>query len=92
MVIGNDGAVGMAGLLLGGGYGSLMTRYGLACDNLLSAEVVLPDGTVATCDAQQQADLFWALRGGGGNFGVVTSARLRLHELDTVFASNIVFA
>jgi hypothetical protein len=92
VVIGSDGAVGMAGLLLGGGYGPLMTRYGLACDNLLSAEVVLPDGTVVSCDAQHEADLFWALRGGGGNFGVVTSMRLRLHALDTVFAGTIIFA
>jgi hypothetical protein len=90
-VIGNDGAVGMAGLLLGGGYGPLMTRFGLACDNLLSADVVLRDGALVTCDAERTADLFWALRGGGGNFGVVTSARVRLHSLGSVFAGNIVF-
>ncbi|OTP68070.1 FAD-binding oxidoreductase [Caballeronia sordidicola] len=91
-VIGNDGSVGMAGLLLGGGYGPLMGRLGLACDNLLSAEVVLADGSVVTCDAKHEPDLFWALRGGGGNFGIVTSARVRLHKLDEIFAGNIVFA
>jgi FAD/FMN-containing dehydrogenase len=85
-VIGNDGAVGVVGLILGGGYGPLMTRFGLACDNLLSAEVVLPDGEIVRCDASQHQDLFWALRGGGGNFGVVTSARIRLHALQTALA------
>jgi FAD/FMN-containing dehydrogenase len=83
-VIGSDGAVGMPGLFMGGGYGPLMTRFGLACDNLLSAEVVMADGTIVHCDADQEPDLFWALRGGGGNFGIVTSARLRLHQLSTV--------
>jgi FAD/FMN-containing dehydrogenase len=91
-VIGNDGAVGMAGLFLGGGYGPLMTRFGLACDNLISAEVALPNGTVVNCDATNNKDLFWAIRGGGGNFGVVTSARIRLHKVDTVVANSIIFA
>jgi FAD/FMN-containing dehydrogenase len=90
-VIGNDGAVSVAGLTLGGGYGPLMTRFGMACDNLLSAEVVLPDGSVVNCDAEREADLFWALRGGGGNFGVVTSMRLRLHALDSALAGTLVF-
>jgi FAD binding domain len=89
--ISNDGAVGMAGLILGGGYGPLMTRIGLACDNLISAEVVLADGEVLICDADSNADLFWAVRGGGGNFGVLTSARVRLHELGPVLAGTIVF-
>jgi Transcriptional regulatory protein, C terminal len=75
----------------GVGYGPLMTRIGLACDNLISAEVVLADGEVLICDAGRNADLFWALRGGGGNFGVLTSARVRLHELGPVLAGNIVF-
>jgi hypothetical protein len=91
-VIGNDGAVGVVGLILGGGYGPLMTRFGLACDNLLSAEVVLPDGEIVRCDANQRQDLFWALRGGGGNFGVVTAARIRLHALQTALAGSIVFS
>jgi hypothetical protein len=58
-VIGNDGAVSMAGLTLGGGYGPLMTRFGLACDNLLSAEVVLLDGSIVTCDGEREPDLFY---------------------------------
>ena len=90
-VIGNDGAVSMAGLTLGGGYGPLMTRFGLACDNLLSAEVVLIDGSIVTCDGERQADLFWALRGGGGNFGVVTSLSLRLHAVGHALTGTIVF-
>jgi hypothetical protein len=90
-VIGNDGALSMTGLTLGGGYGPLMTRFGLACDNLLSAEVVLPDGSIVTCDEEREADLFWALRGGGGNFGVVTSMSLRLHALDEALVGTIVF-
>jgi FAD/FMN-containing dehydrogenase len=74
-VTGNVGAVGMAGLLLGGGYGPLTTRFGLALDNLLGAEVALADGRLVAADTSQNTDLFWALRGGGGNFGVVTSMR-----------------
>ena len=72
-VTGMVNTVGMAGLTLGGGYGPLTPRYGLALDNLLSAEVILFDGTCVRADASENADLFWALRGGGGNFGVVTS-------------------
>lgn len=90
-VIGNDVAVSMAGLTLGGGYGPLMTRFGLACDSLLSAEIVLPDGRTVTCDATNDADLFWALRGGGGNFAIITSMRLRLHAPGTLLVGNIVF-
>jgi hypothetical protein len=90
-VIGNDGAVSMAGLLLGGGYGPLMTRFGLASDNLISAELVLADGSIASCDATHNRDLFWAVKGGGGNFGVVTSMRLRLHRVGQVLSGSIVF-
>jgi len=90
-VIGNDGAVSMAGLVLGGGYGPLMTRFGLASDNLISAEVVLADGSVVSCDANRDPDLFWAIRGGGGNFGVVTSMHLRLHRVGQVLSGSIVF-
>jgi hypothetical protein len=90
-VIGNDGAVSMAGLILGGGYGPLMTRFGLASDNLISAELVLADGTIATCDATHNRDLFWAVKGGGGNFGFVTSMRTRLHRVGPVLSGSIVF-
>ena len=73
-VTGSVGAVGMAGLTLGGGYGPLSGRFGLALDNLLAAEVVLVNGTIVTATNDSQEELFWALRGGGGNFGVVTAS------------------
>lgn len=75
----NVGAVGMAGFLLAGGYGPLTSRFGLGIDNLLGAELVLADGRRVWADTSQNDELFWAIRGGGGNFGVVTSMRLRLH-------------
>jgi FAD/FMN-containing dehydrogenase len=90
-VTGNCGAVGMAGLTLGGGYGPLSPRFGLALDNLLGAEIVLADGRCVTADALEHADLFWALRGGGGNFGVVTSMRVRLHPIRELLAGIILF-
>jgi len=90
-VTGNIGAVGMTGLLLGGGYGPLTPRFGLAADNLLGAEIVLADGRLLKADETQHADLFWALRGGGGNFGVVTSMRLRLHAVGELLAGVILF-
>ena len=83
-VTGSVGAVGMAGLTLGGGYGPLIGRFGLALDNLVAATVVLADGRIAVATPEDEEELFWALRGGGGNFGVVIEMRHRLHDLPAV--------
>ena len=90
-VTGTIGAVGITSLTLGGGYGPLNGRGGLALDNLLRAEVVLADGRHVTATPTDEPELFWALRGGGGNFGVVTSLTLRLHHVPSVLAGLIVF-
>ena len=74
-------ATGIAGYTLGGGLGWLMAKYGLAADNLLAVELVTAEGEVLQVDAASHPDLFWALRGGGGNFGVATSFTYRLHPL-----------
>jgi FAD/FMN-containing dehydrogenase len=84
---------GVAGVTLGGGIGFLMRKHGLVVDNLLAAEVVTANGSIIRASADKHADLFWALRGGGGNFGVVTSFRFALHPLGpTVMAGPVFWA
>lgn len=87
------GHTGVAGLTIGGGIGFLMRRHGLAVDNLLAAEVVTADGSILRAASHEHPDLFWALRGGGGNFGVVTTFRFALHPVGpTVMAGPVFWA
>jgi FAD binding domain-containing protein/berberine-like enzyme len=81
--------VGIAGFTLGGGEGRLDTKYGLACDNLLSAQVVTVDGKLVEASQKSNPDLFWAIRGGGGNFGVVTALEYQLHPVGDVLAGEL---
>jgi FAD/FMN-containing dehydrogenase len=87
---GDTGSVGVGGITLGGGIGFLSRKYGLTIDSLLAAEVVTADGEVLHVDADNHPDLFWAIRGGGGNFGVVTRFHFRLHEVPTVVGGMLV--
>ena len=87
---GDTATVGLGGLTLGGGMGYLSRKYGLTIDQLLAAEIVTADGKLIYTDAQSHPDLFWALRGGGGNFGVVTRFKYQLHPLDQVFGGMLI--
>jgi hypothetical protein len=89
--VGTCSTVGIAGLTLGGGEGALMPKYGTTCDNLVSARVVTADGRQIEASQNSNADLFWAIRGGGGNFGVVTQFEYRLHPVSDVLAGTLIY-
>jgi len=88
---GTDSEVGIAGLSLGGGNGWLMGAFGATCDNILAADVVTAEGKFITVNAAENADLFWALRGGGGNFGIVTSLAYRMHRIGPTVIAGAVY-
>lgn len=89
-VLGFISEVGVAGLTLGGGFGYLMRRFGWAVDNLAEVEIVTADGQIRTASRVENSDLFWALRGGGGNFGVVTRFTFRLHEVGPMITGGLI--
>lgn len=86
---GDTGSVGIGGITLGGGVGYLVRKYGLTIDDLLAAEIVTADGEILTVDEKSHPDLFWAIRGGGGNFCVVTRFKFRLHDVDSVYGGML---
>lgn len=88
---GTDATTGIAGLTLGGGLGWLAGKHGLACDNLLSVDIVTAEGRLLTVSATEHTDLFWGVRGGGGNFGVVTSFEYCLHPVGPVLAGPVIY-
>src|SRR5215469_14454819 len=90
-VMGECSSVGIAGFTLGGGLGRLTGRYGAACDNLLSAELIDADGKFLRASPDENPDLFWAIRGGGGNFGIATSFEYRLHQVGQVLSGTLLY-
>jgi FAD binding domain/Berberine and berberine like len=91
VTFGSHKDVGLAGYTLSGGIGLLMSRYGLLSDNLLSAEIVLADGTIVQASSDEHPDLLWAIRGGGGNFGIVTSLTYRIYPVEPTIAGALVY-
>ena len=89
---GDTGSVGIGGLTLGGGVGYLVRKHGLTIDSMLAADVITADGELLRVDAESHPDLFWAIRGGGGNFGVATRVRLRLHEVGSVLGGMLILS
>jgi FAD/FMN-containing dehydrogenase len=87
---GDTGSVGIGGITLGGGVGYMVRKHGLTIDDLISAEIVTADGELLRVDAETHPDLFWAIRGGGGNFGVATRFQYRLHEVDTIIGGMMI--
>ena len=82
---------GIAGLTLGGGMGWLIGKHGLACDNVIAMDVVTADGRLLTANSGENEDLYWGMRGGGGNFGIVTSFEYRLHQVGPVLGGGVLY-